>query len=66
MDLRVVFVCQDVSVHVPPRGVLFRLVVKFCNDGAVVTFNLTVGLWVVRCGKEVLNPQDFVDMLRNP
>lgn len=66
MDLRVVTVCQDVCGHVSLRGVLFQIVPMSGNDCATVAFHLNTALRVIHRGEEVLNPQDFVVMLKEP
>lgn len=64
IDLCVVSECQDVGVHVPFRRVWFHVVLESGNDYTIAAFQLPTGLWVVHCGKAVLDLQDLADMLK--
>lgn len=64
MVRRVVCVCQNVDVSVPFRGVLFQIMEKSGNDGAIVVSYLTAALWVVDRDKNVLGLQGPANMLK--
>lgn len=50
-----VFVREDLKVHISRHGELFLVVAKLGSDGASVAFHLNVARCVIRRGEGILN-----------
>lgn len=70
MNLCVVSLYQDVSVHVSLRGMLLHVVAKSGDDNAVLALHMTIGTWMVARCDVVLEtmsiPRVFATMLKEP